>query len=42
MKGPMLAQILGTFGLALLLRYSVFWVLAPIFHAAERSRRRHL
>jgi len=29
MKGPMLAQILGTFGLALLLRYSVFWALAP-------------
>jgi branched-chain amino acid transport system permease protein len=25
MKGPMIAQILGTFGLALLLRYSVFW-----------------
>ncbi len=25
MKGPMLAQILGTFGLALMLRYSVFW-----------------
>src|SRR3982750_4388406 len=25
MNGPMLAQILGTFGLALLLRYSVFW-----------------
>src|ERR1700760_1249305 len=25
MKGPMLAQILGTFGFALLLRYSVFW-----------------
>ena len=25
MKGPMLAQILGTFGLALLLRDSVFW-----------------
>jgi branched-chain amino acid transport system permease protein len=25
MKGPMLAQILGTFGLGLLLRYSVFW-----------------
>jgi branched-subunit amino acid ABC-type transport system permease component len=24
MKGPMLAQILGTFGLALLLRYSAF------------------
>src|SRR5579871_765301 len=25
MKGPMLAQILGTFGLALLLRYATFW-----------------
>src|ERR1700682_2331842 len=25
MRGPMLAQILGPFGLALLLRYSVFW-----------------
>ena len=25
MKGPMLAQILGTFGLALLMRYSAFW-----------------
>jgi len=25
MKGPMLAQILGTFGLGLLLRYAVFW-----------------
>ena len=25
MQGPMLAQILGTFGLALLLRYSAFW-----------------
>ena len=25
MRGPMLAQILGTFGLALLLRYSAFW-----------------
>src|ERR1700747_1510135 len=25
MKGPMLAQILGTFGLALVLRYSGFW-----------------
>jgi branched-chain amino acid transport system permease protein len=24
-KGPMLAQILGTFGLALLLRYATFW-----------------
>src|SRR3982074_2428773 len=25
MRGPMLAQVFGTFGLALLLRYSVFW-----------------
>ncbi len=25
MRGPMLAQILGTFGLALLLRYAIFW-----------------
>ena len=25
MRGPMLAQILGTFGLALLLRYGMFW-----------------
>src|SRR5262249_11587820 len=25
MKGPMLAQILGTFGLALFLRYAAFW-----------------
>ena len=25
MQGPMLAQILGTFGLALLLRYAAFW-----------------
>jgi branched-chain amino acid transport system permease protein len=26
MKGPMLAQILSTFGLALLLRYAAFWI----------------
>ena len=32
MKGPMLAQILGTFGLALLLRYSVFWWFGANFH----------
>src|SRR5271169_2314474 len=31
MKGPMLAQILGTFGLALLLRYSVFWAFGADF-----------
>src|SRR3978361_723532 len=29
MKGPMLAQILGTFGLALLLPYSVLWCAVP-------------
>ena len=26
MRGPMLAQILSTFGLALLLRYTAFWL----------------
>ena len=31
MKGPMLAQILGTFGLALLLRYSVFGIFGADF-----------
>jgi branched-chain amino acid transport system permease protein len=31
MKGPMLAQILGTFGLALLLRYTVFWYFGANF-----------
>jgi branched-chain amino acid transport system permease protein len=31
MKGPMLAQILGTFGLALFLRYSAFWVFGADF-----------
>src|ERR1700687_2773588 len=31
MKGAMLAQILGTFGLALLLRYSVFWLFGANF-----------
>jgi branched-chain amino acid transport system permease protein len=30
-RGPMLAQILGTFGLALLLRYSVFWAFGADF-----------
>jgi len=33
MRGPMLAQILSTFGLALLLRYTAFW----IFSAFRRS-----
>ena len=42
MKGPMLAQILGTFGLALLLRYSVFWWLRrELQHAAGEPGRRH-
>jgi branched-chain amino acid transport system permease protein len=31
MRGPMLAQILSTFGLALLLRYAAFWVFTPNF-----------
>jgi branched-chain amino acid transport system permease protein len=31
MRGPMLAQILGTFGLALFLRYTAFWVFGANF-----------
>jgi branched-chain amino acid transport system permease protein len=31
MKGPMLAQILGTFGLALSLRYAAFWTFGANF-----------
>jgi branched-chain amino acid transport system permease protein len=31
MKGPMIAQILSTFGLALLLRYLTFWVFSANF-----------
>ena len=43
MKGPMLAQILGTFGLALLLRYSVFWYFGANFKTLpDEHRRRHL
>src|ERR1700730_16777193 len=30
-RGPMLAQILSTFGLALLLRYSAFWMFSANF-----------
>jgi branched-chain amino acid transport system permease protein len=30
-RGPMLAQILSTFGLALLLRYSAFWIFSANF-----------
>src|SRR6478735_9253115 len=33
MRGPMLAQILGTFGLALFLRYSAFWYFGANFHS---------
>ncbi len=31
MRGPMLAQILGTFGLALFLRYGAFWTFGADF-----------
>jgi branched-chain amino acid transport system permease protein len=31
MRGPMLAQILGTFGLALFLRYAAFWAFSADF-----------
>jgi len=31
LRGPMLAQILSTFGLALLLRYAAFWIFSPNF-----------
>jgi branched-chain amino acid transport system permease protein len=37
MKGPMLAQILGTFGLALLLRYSVFWYFGANFNTLPNN-----
>src|SRR5580698_8598804 len=31
MRGPMLSQILSTFGLALLLRYAAFWMFSANF-----------
>ena len=37
MRGPMLAQILSTFGLALLLRYAAFWIFSPNFVTLPRS-----
>src|SRR3979490_1138049 len=37
MRGPMLAQILGTFGLALLLRYSAFWHFGTRFHTLPET-----
>ncbi len=41
MKGPMLAQILGTFGLALFLRYAAFWYFRlRLPHAAGHAGRR--
>jgi branched-chain amino acid transport system permease protein len=37
MRGPMLAQILGTFGLALLLRYSAFWYFRASFRTLPET-----
>jgi branched-chain amino acid transport system permease protein len=37
MRGPMLAQILSTFGLALLLRYSAFWIFSANFVTLPES-----
>jgi len=37
MRGPMLAQILSTFGLALLLRYAAFWIFSPNFVTLPQS-----
>jgi branched-chain amino acid transport system permease protein len=37
MRGPMLAQILSTFGLALLLRYLAFWVFSANFVSLPKT-----
>lgn len=37
MRGPMLAQILGTFGLALLLRYSALWYFGTRFQTLPEN-----
>jgi branched-chain amino acid transport system permease protein len=37
MRGPMLAQILGTFGLALLLRYAAFWYFGSTFRTLPET-----
>ncbi len=37
MRGPMLAQILGTFGLALLLRYSALWYFGSNFRTLPET-----
>ena len=48
-RGPMLAQILSTFGLALLLRYTAFWIFSANFVSLPQTSlvrhaqpRRHL
>ena len=37
-RGPMLAQILSTFGLALLLRYTAFWIFSANFVSLPQTR----
>src|SRR3954465_11110132 len=37
MRGPMLAQILSTFGLALLLRYIAFWIFSANFVSLPKT-----
>jgi branched-chain amino acid transport system permease protein len=37
LRGPMLAQILSTFGLALFLRYAAFWIFSPNFVTLPQS-----
>src|SRR5207244_4971168 len=37
LRGPMLAQILSTFGLALLLRYTAFWIFSANFVSLPQS-----
>ena len=36
-RGPMLAQILSTFGLALLLRYTAFWIFSANFVSLPKT-----
>ena len=42
MRGPMLSQILSTFGLALLLRYTAFWIFSANFAVRDHQSVRHL
>lgn len=37
LRGPMLAQILSTFGLSLFLRYAAFWIFSPNFVTLPQS-----